>query len=577
MSSTLGDLIDSQFGTRFLIPWKWLTPNSRQTLEIVFQLTMDSEQDFSEGFALHHLYYVNLNDVKAIRYLDGHRINIALEEIKKIVTLGQYQELPTLDDREFKAEININTFEVYDDMIRKATNIEDLAEAILARLEAEFNISVRNREIICERVQWYNANPLTLEAIGKKYGITRERIRQITKNFESPKISISGKIKFIEDLEPLLPISTSLDDLGLLGAKSGLTSEEEMDLVQCNALIDVVSSQDFLDRYFDRIQELLDLIEETDEIVSAVSKFRRKMGFIDANYVASELSISEESAVEATRKKYPRSVISNSLILARTESHVSTFESAIGKQLLLIPELDANILLDGAKRFGTMRNDPMTGEESDYINIIHSICGNPPNLDTFRQNQLYEVEFSESDKWLIRVFKSSPNGLMHRIELTRVSIESRINLGSITAYCGSNPLIRSHSSGIYSLVGNSPSKETVTTHAELALIQDRAFSFSLEYDGSNLLFTFSPNLNMYASGVIMPSREIKELVAGYTFTPTCQCGAIETKQILRLTNEGFWLGYQSIFSHAFQEHEYGVDSEFRLFFNFDLKTATLQP
>ena len=137
MSSTLGDLIDSQFGTRFLIPWKWLTPNSRQTLEIVFQLTMDSEQDFSEGFALHHLYYVNLNDVKAIRYLDGHKINIALEEIKKIVSLGQYQELPTLDDREFKAEININTFEVYDDMIRKATNIEDLAEAILARLEAE--------------------------------------------------------------------------------------------------------------------------------------------------------------------------------------------------------------------------------------------------------------------------------------------------------------------------------------------------------------------------------------------------------------------------------------------------------
>ena len=81
MSSTLGDLIDSQFGTRFLIPWKWLTPNSRQTLEIVFQLTMDSEQDFSEGFALHHLYYVNLNDVKAIRYLDGHRINLSLIHI----------------------------------------------------------------------------------------------------------------------------------------------------------------------------------------------------------------------------------------------------------------------------------------------------------------------------------------------------------------------------------------------------------------------------------------------------------------------------------------------------------------
>ena len=71
MSATVGDLIDAPLsGHRYLIPWHWLTANSKKTMEIVFQFAFDEEQDFSRGFAIHHLRFIDLADVKAIKYLE---------------------------------------------------------------------------------------------------------------------------------------------------------------------------------------------------------------------------------------------------------------------------------------------------------------------------------------------------------------------------------------------------------------------------------------------------------------------------------------------------------------------------
>jgi hypothetical protein len=219
----------------------------------------------------------------------------------------------------------------------------------------------------------------------------------------------------------------------------------------------------------------------------------------------------------------------------------------------------------------------MSGENSDYLNLINSLCGNPPTLGTFESEQLYPTELSESDNWLIRMFNSSPNGLLHRVEITKFGIESKMNLGSITAYCGSSPLIRMHSSGVFSLIGVLPSTDQILTHAELALSQDKAVELNLEFDSSNVWVTLKPNLNTFASGVVLPNREIKELFAEAIFTPECTCGPIASKQILKLSKEGFWTGYQSIFAHALQQHDFGTSTPFKIFFDFDQNKAILHP
>jgi hypothetical protein len=190
---------------------------------------------------------------------------------------------------------------------------------------------------------------------------------------------------------------------------------------------------------------------------------------------------------------------------------------------------------------------------------------------------LYETQLGDSDKWLINIFSSSPNGLLHRVEITKQAIDARINLGSITAYCASTPFIRLHSNGVYSLVGQIFSDVEISTHAELALAQENPVSFQLEFEASNVILKLKPNLNTYASGVLLPSREIKEVFRDSVFAPNCECGPIDSKQLVKLSNDGFWTGFQSFFAHALNGHSYTTFSTYEIYFDFDLKKATLKP
>jgi hypothetical protein len=578
MSATLAEMIEVGDASRYLIPWNWLTSNSKKSMEIVFQFAFDEEQDFSRGFAIHHLRYIQISDVKAIKYLDYKHVQLAVEEIQKIVQNPKYSELPTLDDsKETLVGLDFNSFEIYEDMIRKAANIEDLADAILNRIDAEFPMSERDRAVVCARAEWYTSDPQTLDAIGRDYGITRERIRQIAKKFEIQTIELKGELRFAKLLSELATSTTSLEEFHEKAIENFLTSEEDLDITQCESIMQFLQESTGWEPFVNQLTLWRSFEDEKSQAASQLSKFRGKMGFIDAGYASKSLGLSADQIISLIKRRYPRSISSRNLVLARTGKIVSTFEACVAKQLILCETFSAEEILAGARRHASLRNDSMPAETSDYIHIIHALCGNPPNRSTFLKTQLYETELSESDSWLIGVFNSSPNGLLHRVEITKLGIESGMNLGSITAYCGSSPFIRPQSNGVFSLIGNYPDPVQVATHAELALAQDKAVEMNLEYQGSNILLSLVPNFNTYASGVVIPTREIKEVFSGSVFTPFCTCGPIDSKQVLRLSKEGFWMGFQSIFAHALQKHSFEAGTEFRIFFDFDQKKAILNP
>lgn len=578
MSSTVADLLEAPHGTRQLIPWQWLTSNAKKSMETVFQFAFDDEQDFSRGFAIHHLRYIDISDVKAIKYLDYRHVLFAIEEIQMIAQNNQYLDLPTIDDTvQFKSDLGVDSFSIYDDFVKKASNVEDLVEAILNRLDAKKPMSERDRAVLCSRAEWYTSNPQTLEAIGNDYGLTRERVRQIVKKYDEPILEIRSELRFARDLSELALSASSIEAFQELVEEHFLTSEDSLDLFQCQAIMRFLPESEGWEGFSKQLAIWENQEQELFDAAKRISQFRSKLGFIDAAFASNEMGYTLERMISIVKEKYPRSIISRSFILARTDKLVSTFESSVAKQLLVAQTLSADEILVGARRYASLRNDSMSGEKTDYVSIIHSLCGNPPNLDTFRANQLYQTELSESDNWLINMFNSSPSGLLHRVEITKFGIESGMNLGSITAYCGSSPFIRMHSNGIYSLIGLTPSKDQVSTHAELALSQDKAVEINIEFSGSDVWLNLKPNLNTYASGVVLPSRELKELFVDSLFTPECTCGPIESKQILKISKEGFWTGYQSIFSHALQQHKFDTSSVFRIFFDFDRNKAVLHP
>jgi len=578
MSATLAELIEAPQGTRFVIPWSWLTSNSKKSMEIVFQFAFDEEQDFSRGFAIHHLRYTQINDVKAIKYLDYKHVLMAIEEIQKIVHNAKYSELPTVDDtKEVFSGGNMNSYEVYEDMIRKASNLEDLADAILNRIDAEFPMSERDRTVVCARAEWYTSDPQTLDSIGRDYGLTRERIRQISKKFEIPMLELTGELRFAKILSQTAVASKSCDDFQRKAVESFLTSEDYLDISQCESIMKFLSGSSGWQPFLDQLVLWRSLDDEKSQAIGQLTKFRSKMGFIDAAYASKSLGFTPENMIDLIKEKYPRSLSSKSLVLARTGKIVSTFEAAISKQLTLCETLSAEELLVGTRRHASLRNDSMPADDADYIHIIHSLCGNPPTKEKFLKTQLYETELSESDKWLIEVFNSSQSGLLHRVEITKFGIETGMNLGSIAAYCGSSPFIRPHSNGVFSLIGIYPDAIQVATHAELALAQEKAVEMSLEFEGSNVALNLIPNFNTYASGVVLPSREIREIFTDSVFSPFCSCGPIESKQVIRLSKEGFWMGFQSIFAHALQKHSFNANTAFQILFDFDQKKAFLKP
>lgn len=578
MSSKIADLIDSPNGTHQIIPWQWLTSNSRKIMEIVFQVAFDDEQNFTLGFAIDHLKYIDVRDVKAIRYLDFRKVLSTIEEIQNIAKSYQYQNLASIYEIVSpKSESLGEPFLAHDNMIRQSSNLEDLLAAILNRLDAERSMSERDRAVLCSRADWYTPNPQTLDAIGRQYGLSRERIRQITKKFEEPLWQLVGELTFAKELSRLALEAESIEKLQNLASESFLTTENSLDVSQCKSIMQYLPNSKGWDGFSSKLKmwEIED--KELSESSTTITKYRSKMGFIDVAFAVKELGSSPEKIISVIKAKYPRFLKSRNLVLARTDSHVSTFESALAKQLLLVPSIEASDLLIGARRHASVRNDPMPGDESDYINIIHELCGKPPSLERFLENQLYRTELSELENWIVNIFNSSPNGLLHRVEITKIGIQSRVNLGSITVYCGSSPIIRTHSKGIFSLIGTAPTADQVSTHAELALSQDSSVEINLEFSESNIWLTLKPNLNAYASGVLLPNRELKDLFTDFIFSPNCICGPIDSKQVLTISKDGFWKGFQSIFSHALQSHDFEISSVFRIFFDFHQSTATLHP
>ena len=577
MNLTLEDLVETKNGNRFVIPWKWLTASARQTLQVIFAVYFDEEQDFSRGFAVHHLGLVSVSDAKAIRYLDPRKVNFLVEEIQKIVKNPKYLSLPTLDDElVIESSSAVDVFEIYDDMIRKASNLQDFTNAILERLTAEFEISDRNLQIVLERSEWICDNPSTLDAIGKEYGITRERVRQITKKYENPVLRIKGQIRFIDSVVAILENAGSLEDFmqTLIGAE--LSTDNYISMQRLNALFAIFGESSEAAKYF----ELLEMLESEERrlngIAGGLSKFRSKLGFIDLSYAQKSLGIELDQLKNAILQKYPRTLFVEKLALARTNRWTTIFESSIGKQLLFNQNLESSELLVGIKRIASQRQDSLSFNDEIYIELIGLLCGNPINAEKFLSGMDEDFELSESDSWLIREFQNSHDGMLHRIEIAKRGIETGFNLGSLTAYLGSSPLIRPLSNGVFTLVGNSFLPDEVLTHAELALAQDPAVGMSLEYEGSNIYLNLTPNLGLHSSGVVLPNREIKDLFSGYVFALDCTCGACKSEQLIRLSKDGFWQGFNGLLSHALTVHKIGLGATLRIYFDFELQKATLQ-
>jgi hypothetical protein len=77
------------------------------------------------------------------------------------------------------------------------------------------------------------------------------------------------------------------------------------------------------------------------------------------------------------------------------------------------------------------------------------------------------------------------------------------------------------------------------------------------------------------SGVIFPTKAIKELLKKIEFVPNCTCGEFFTNQRVKVTENNFLLGFNAIFKHGINKHDLVIGDEFEVEFNFKKKICTL--
>jgi len=129
-------------------------------------------------------------------------------------------------------------------MVKRSSNTDSILDKVIAvqkeKIKSNFNpkqivsellktLNEREKEILTKRYSLKGDKKFTLEGIGKKHGITRERVRQIENIAIKKAKSIAEKLNEIENLKS--SVNDLLDQyLGVLGEKTLITkviSDEE--------------------------------------------------------------------------------------------------------------------------------------------------------------------------------------------------------------------------------------------------------------------------------------------------------------------------------------------------------------
>ena len=177
-------------------------------------------------------------------------------------------------------------------------------------------------------------------------------------------------------------------------------------------------------------------------------------------------------------------------------------------------------------------------------------------------------------KWLIKIFTSSNTGILHRNEVVKAAINDGFDFTSAQVYLSTSMLIRPVGTGLFRLIGTDVSDAQAKIANRVAKDSIDEIVIASEFVGENLILRIIPNANSL-SGVIFPTKAIKELLRNIEFLPICTCGELFTNQRVKVTESNFLMGFNAIFKHGINEHNLVIGDEFEVEFNFEMNSCIL--
>jgi hypothetical protein len=504
------------------------------------------------------------------------RKNQILDELANVFGVYEKQGLDGWVATYFEASEDTDGSTYTPDAVDLSMSLLDVVKGIIFYYNDYREIDDRTLEIIRGRVPALIRHPKTLEELGTQFNVSRERVRQIESKYLDLQLGSVKESNFVMlELVKLLENSSAEDDFIEKAQEAELLEGEPVTVVKLKAILQVLGLENYLSRV-ESVESQWDIANYVKDVLSQKAReARHKFGLIDLSTFTKENKVGEAEAFAAIHAIYPRSIRTGRLVLARTPGLDTAFENALGKQLKVFNELNADSLLVGIERQANYRQTPLVGLKADLIAMIKELAGENPNFATFRSNTLEDPELSQTDEWILEVFRDSPTGMMHRNEITAAAMRDGKNVNSIGVFLIFNSLIRPVGSAVLALADQNFDVELVKQYAAIARAAEEPTQLDFGFQGSDILITFIPNLNTIAAGVLFPKQELRDMVKLHSFPVECFCGAFESNQMLRMKNPSFWTGFTGSIKHLQNQHGYKKGQEIQILLDMDKKTAKI--
>lgn len=579
----IADLVPFRGDKQVVVEWSNFSNPFCFVMKRLFHWQFPIDDFWLDGISHAMLEDITVDDIRDLKHVGQKRFDNTLDELRHIFR--------TLDDELEKREISLAISPVpykYEGLIEEkteeeaivdpvdsATNIEELRLAILNYFDLYKPIDERAREMIIARNLAFGNQHETLDSLGEKFGVTRERVRQIVTKYED--LVLSSPRETNQLLEKVLDLANHSEnhiEFAILMIENGLTDQEDFSIVNAVALCEILQIGDLADSFLGVYERWEQNHAKLDEQTKKVNRYRSKVGLIDLEFMSNDLQLDVEKSQLLVSRAYPRSLFDGKYALARTNKLDTTFENVLHKQLLVTDQVNCEELVEGIRRHAQHRNTELPGENFELVGLVHLVAGNPPRLEVLESNTLEKVELSETDRWFIERFENREKKILHRSELLQMALEEGRNTATVGVYTLFNPLLRNCGNSVYTLIGNSPDSEDVRIHAEI--VRKNVSDSQIEYSfiEQNIELKILPNINALG-GVIFPPKELHQLVNGVTFVPKCDCNGLASKQKIQFSVSNFWMGFSSIFKHAIEAHGWAIKSSITIELKFDSFQALL--
>lgn len=540
-----------------VIPWDYLSPQNAAVLVSLFKAIPLSREEFAHGFTFDQISLISQSTIQRAKSVGQSKSTQLRNSLARI-----FQESEAIP-------------ESARDNLLEAQTIESTV-ILLERALIELGIqSERNIQISKGRMRVFLSGLQTLDAVGAQYGLTRERARQIQAKVESLRIILPDTPFVLTKGKELIVKSKNIAEFQEAISDSGLSSYPEIDPAWFSEFAKIIGDEQLSEFFAEKVVQLQFGTKEIADFTGSIAKYRSKIGIIDVHKVAVQSGQSYETIRKSVVSRYKRSIVDSNLILAATISRLTMFETVIVKQLMVNPNLTIAELREGIKRQAEYRNSDELVSDDDYDSLIRCVAGEPPSIDFIKSPMKEEIQLSNHEKWLVQLFTSSTKGILHRDSITELALANGISLGSLAIYLSYFPIIRSVGPAVYSLVGTKFTDESLTEIRESA--RDAAFQTEIAYQvsGSIITLEIKPNIATISSGVVFAPKEVFPFIKNHVFESTCVCGQLKSDQSIKVSKDGFWVGFSALFKHAYRDHRINDDSKLLIKFDLGQKTAQI--